>query len=412
MNALTKVGSLFIASYSGIRKEVWWLSVIMLINRSGSMVFPFMSIYLTHHLHFTAIQAGWVLSSFGVGSMIGALVGGWLADRYGNFIIQFVSLVLGGTGWLLLSLVTDFYTLMVFILIQSSISEAMRPANTSAVTLFARGDAMTRSFSLNRMAMNLGYSVGPTIGGIFATISFVWLFIADGISCILAGLIFLWLFRKHFNFSPSSKAQKSRPPASNIRSDGGVSMDPMKDWRFLCFIVGVILFAVVFFQLLFTLPLYYKDVYKISEAQIGLLLATNGLIVFFSEMIFVHVVGSRIAKEKLIILGILATGLSFFMLNFLHGVIWLFVGMAVLSFGEILAMPFMQTYVANQASDANLGRYMALYSFAYSTALILAPFIGVRVINLFGYDMLWYGCMGVACVTTLLMVLLFKTNKQ
>jgi predicted MFS family arabinose efflux permease len=91
-----KVKQLYVNAYSGIRSEVWWLSLIMLINRSGAMVFPFMSIYLTHHLHFTEIQAGWILSSYGMGSMVGVLAGGWLADKYGSFKVQFISQILSG----------------------------------------------------------------------------------------------------------------------------------------------------------------------------------------------------------------------------------------------------------------------------------------------------------------------------
>lgn len=119
-----RVGQIFIDSYAGIQREVWWLSLIMLINRSGSMVFPFMSIYLTHHLMYSNIQAGWILSSFGLGSMCGALMGGWLSDKYGNFKVQFASLVLGGCGWLMLSHVTDYYSLMILVFCQSTVSDA------------------------------------------------------------------------------------------------------------------------------------------------------------------------------------------------------------------------------------------------------------------------------------------------
>ena len=71
-----------------------------------------MSIYLTHHLHFTEIQAGWILSSYGMGSMVGVLAGGWLADKYGSFKVQFISQILSGIGWLLLSQVTMYEQLL------------------------------------------------------------------------------------------------------------------------------------------------------------------------------------------------------------------------------------------------------------------------------------------------------------
>ncbi len=401
-----RIGRIFIDSYAGIQREVWWLSLIMLINRSGSMVFPFMSIYLTHHLNFNNIQAGWILSSFGVGSMIGSLSGGWLSDKYGNFKVQFFSLLLGGIGWLFLAHVTEYYSLLILVLVQSSISDAMRPANASSVTMFTTPQSRTQSFSLNRMAMNMGYTVGPAIGGVFATISYTWLFWADGFTCIIASIVFLFLFRSYFNIHKEEIIQDS----TDETIMGGTS--PLKDGLFMGFIVCTTLFAGVFFQLLFTLPVYYKEVYMMSEFGLGALMASNGLIVFVLEMIFVYTVGQRVKKEVLILIGVLTVGLSFVMLNWVHGVIWLIFGMVVISFGEIMAMPFMQTFVANRAAKKSLGKYLAWYSFAYSGAMIFSPVIGMWTIKEYGFVTLWNACMLLSILTSIGLYFIFRLNSK
>jgi MFS family permease len=211
----------------------------MLINRSGAMVFPFMSIYLTHHLHFTEIQAGWILSSYGMGSMVGVLAGGWLADKYGSFIVQFISQILSGIGWLLLSQVTMYEQLIFLVFFQSMISDAFRPTNNSSVTAFTDFHNRTKSFSLNRMAMNMGYTVGPAIGGIFATISYTWLFWGDGMSCIISAFFFIFLFRRHF-FDKDKKSQENN--ANQLLKQS----NPLKDSLFLCFTGCTILFGTLF----------------------------------------------------------------------------------------------------------------------------------------------------------------------
>lgn len=400
-----KIKQLYVNAYSGIRTEVWWLSLIMLINRSGAMVFPFMSIYLTHHLHFSALQAGWVLSSYGLGSMCGALTGGWLTDKYGSFRVQFISQFLSGIGWLLLSLVTQYHSLLILVFFQSLIADAFRPANNSSVTSFTDMHNRTKSFSLNRMAMNMGYTIGPAIGGVFATISYVWLFWGDGLSCIISSLFFLFIFRKHF--FDKETVQKSKEESAPLSLS-----NPLKDPLFLTFIGSTILFGTVFFQLLFTLPVYYADVYKINEAHIGSLLAINGFFVFFTEMTFIYLVGNRVDHKRLMILGILVTGISFFMLNWIKHNAWIILAMIVISIGEILTMPFMQTYVANRAPKGGLGRYLAFYSFAYSVSLIVAPLIGMWTIKTYGYETLWHGCMVVAIITACLFYLIFQVDKK
>lgn len=121
------------------------------------MVFPFLSIYLTRHLQFTEIQASWILSCYGLGAMAGTLFGGWFSDKYGKFKIQSMSLILAGIGWLIIAQITQFFTLIIFVFFQTFVSESFRPANSAAIATIARPDNLTRSYSLNRMAINMGF---------------------------------------------------------------------------------------------------------------------------------------------------------------------------------------------------------------------------------------------------------------
>ena len=143
-------------SFKGLSKEAWMLSIVMLINRSGSMVLPFLGVYMTDQLEFSIKESGIVLSFYGVGSVIGS----WLGD------ILPISLENIGYSLPVYSLVRRSFTDPIFtsvegmaliILLQSIISETFRPANSVAITKYARPENLTRAFSLNRMAINLGF---------------------------------------------------------------------------------------------------------------------------------------------------------------------------------------------------------------------------------------------------------------
>lgn len=56
-------------AYRGITKSVWILAAIQLINRTGSMVLPFMTVYMTSSLGYSKTQAGLIMSIFGIGSL-------------------------------------------------------------------------------------------------------------------------------------------------------------------------------------------------------------------------------------------------------------------------------------------------------------------------------------------------------
>jgi predicted MFS family arabinose efflux permease len=371
------------APYRGINKKIWWLSMIMLINRTGAMVFPFLSIYLTKHLHFGELKTGWILSTYGLGSMVGTLFGGWFSDRFGNFKIQAFSLIFAGIGWIIISHVTNYHTLLGLVFFQTMISESLRPANSSAIASMADPATLTKSYSLNRMAINLGFSLGPALAGFLATISYTLLFYVDGSSNILSGIIFLIVFNRELR-APYETGQQTTS-RFRIRRDG-----PLFDRNFLIFCILTILFATVFFQLLFTLPLFYKEAYSLSDSWIGGLLAINGVIVFVSEMFLVHYLNNRVRHVYLILLGVFLVGISFLFLNLFQGIPWLFLSVVLISYGEIFSMPFMMTYTSNKSNEKNRGRYMAFYSLAYSISLILAPFIGMRVIKYYSFAHLWY----------------------
>src|SRR6478735_5837192 len=88
-------------AYSGIPRPVWWLAVVMFVNRCGTMVIPFMTVYLTTQ-GFTLSEAGYVMGAFGAGSIIGSYVGGKLTDRIGSFHVQVFSLLLNGLMFIVL----------------------------------------------------------------------------------------------------------------------------------------------------------------------------------------------------------------------------------------------------------------------------------------------------------------------
>lgn len=193
------------------------LAVVMLVNRSGTMVLPFLSIYLTSSLGFSIQHAGYILSGFGIGSVVGSYLGGAFSDRYGHFFVQFFSLIFSGILFFILSGVTEFFHLLFGIIMLSIIAESLRPANASSVSFYAKPENVSRAFSLNRMAINLGFSIGPALGGVLASIAYRWLFIADGTTCILAGIFFFIYFRDKKGYEPhKTRNAIESPPVKSV----------------------------------------------------------------------------------------------------------------------------------------------------------------------------------------------------
>lgn len=396
---MAQVIKLYRNAFGGLSQASWMLALIMFINRAGAMVVPFLSVYLTEALGFKLKDAGIIMSLFGMGATCGAFLGGWLTDKVGHFKVQLTSLFLSSGMFLVVLQLKTFESIAVGIFLLSLVAECLRPANASSVSYYAMPENVTRAFSLNRMASNLGFSIGPALGGLLASIAYKWLFVGDAITCFSAGIFFYLYFRSRTGFKPSNSETTSEitqeiPVPAKVRS-------PYTDLKFVLFAVLCCIFATTFFQFFTTLPIYYRKVYQLSESGIGLLLALNGLLVFALEMVVVYLIGDKFKLAHLMTIGTLVMGFSFVLLNLFDGHPVLYAAMAILSASEILAMPFMATIAVQRSNNFNRGSYMGLYTLSYSAAHIISPYLGTNIIADFGFKILWWTLGGMSLVAAL-----------
>jgi predicted MFS family arabinose efflux permease len=372
--------SLYKNAYSGLSRSTWLLSLVMLVNRSGTMVLPFMTIYLTG-IGFSLFQAGIVVGIFGAGAICGGYIGGKLTDKIGFHRIQLFTLAGGGCLFILLGQMKSYLLICTFTFILSLVNEAFRPANNTAIAQYSRHENRTRSFSLNRLAINLGWAIGGTLGGFIASFNYHLLFWIDGFTNITAAVLLYYLLKpaKPFEIETASVPEHKE------------KISPLKDKKFRMFIGLSILFAVCFFQLFSTIPVYYKEVYHMSEFYIGILMGLNGLLIVLIEMVMIFHLESKYQILHLISNGLILTSLSFLVYIFLpwHSLTAL-ISIILVTLGEILSMPFMNNYWTGRASSHNRGRYAGYYTMAWSLAQVVGPTGGTWIAGHFGFNSLWW----------------------
>lgn len=387
----------YINTFGGLSREVWWLALITLINRAGAMVIPFLSLYLTQDMGFSIANVGWILTFFGLGSVAGSWLGGKLTDKIGYYKVMLGSLLLSGLFFIGLQFLSGFWAICIGVFLVMAVADAFRPAVFVALSAYSKPGNKTRSVTLIRLAINLGFSLGPAVGGFIITqVSYGALFWIDGITCIIAGFMLFNLLH------PKRTKTLDEISVANPRSAYG-------DISYWLFIAGMVLFGFIFLQYFSTVPLYYKDIHRLSEAQIGLLLGLNGLLIFVFEMPLVKYMetkgGTKITN---IILGCALTGLSFLLLNITHWTGILIIGVVLMTVGEMIAFPFSNAFALQRAKRGNQGEYMALYSISFSLSHILGHNSGMQFIAGFGFGTTWFIMTGLCVICCLLLVLLQK----
>ena len=379
------------------------LSIVMLINRSGSMVLPFLGVYMTDHLKFSLENTGIVLSFYGIGSVLGSWLGGFLTDKFGEYYIQSWSLFLSAPIFIIMPFFSSVEMMALLIFLQSAISDTFRPANSVAITKYARPENLTKAFSLNRMAINLGFSIGPALGGILSGISYNFLFVVNGIGAVTAGIIYVIFFRRR---NKIFREKKKLEPTKTIEKT--VTKSPYKDYPFLLYSFLCAVFAVCFFQFFNTIPLFYKDVAKLDQSTIGFILGYSGFIIVLLEMPLVSLAERVLKIPQILSIGIIMSGVSYLLLLFGSNIPLLLLSMSILSIAEIWVLPFMSTVTALRAERGNKGAYMGLNGIAFSFSFIFTPFLGTYVVSHFGFDSLWIGSFAILLVTAFLIFWITK----
>lgn len=353
------------------------------------MVLPFMTLYMTESRGVSISKAGFVMTMFGLGAICGAFIGGKLTDKFGFYYIQLFSLFGGGVMFLVLSQVTEYNTILLVTFLLSFVNEAFRPANASAIAHFSHETNRTRSFSLNRLAINLGWAVGGSIGGFVASKSYYLLFWIDGLTNISAAVL-LWLL-----LAPSKNKDSARKPVPYT----GPIKSAYKDKPYLVFIVLNTLFAICFFQTFTTIPLYFKQDLLMKESQIGIIMAINGLLIGILEMVIVHKLESKGGILSNIIRGVFLVALAFAALNLLPGMFALaMVFIILLTVGEMVGMPFMNTYWIDRANNSNRGQYAALFTMSWAVAQVAGPGMGALIAQYAGFNTLWWVIGGICII--------------
>jgi predicted MFS family arabinose efflux permease len=363
----------------------------MLINRSGTMVVGFMTIYIVDKqgLGWEVWKAGVVMACFGAGSLLGAFLGGRITDKFGFYSLQIGALISGGIMFIIVGYLREFIPLCAGTFVLSLFNESFRPANSTAIAHYSTAANRTRSYSLNRLAINLGFAIGSAIAGILADIDYLLLFWVDGVTNIAAALMMLVLL-----------VRVKKTTDESIHQEKAIS-SPYKDLRYLFFIFMIILFAICFLQLFSMMSVYFNQVWKLSKSSIGLLMGVNGLLIAFIEMVLVYYLEKKRTVLYFMRLGALLTAIGYMMVNLVPaGFSSALVAVVLITIGEIFVLPFANNYWVSRSTQNNRGSYAALYTMAWSAAHVVAPTFGSQVIQHAGFTVLWWAvggiCMAVA----------------
>lgn len=378
-------------------REVWYLCLATLVNRAGTMVLPFLTLYLTVDRKWSAGIAGLALTIYGIAAIIIAPIAGRLSDRFGSLLVLKISLLLSGLILFIFPFVTSLYGIFTITAVWALANESFRPPSMALVGRLTGPEQRKMAFALSRLAINLGMSIGPVIGGFLAMKSFRSLFYVDGTTSILAGaLIALMPWRIHNTTNESERETTDQSKAIETSYTG-----VLQDRRFLYFLIAMLPIEMVFFQSLAAMPLFVVRDLHISEAGFGMLLAINTVIIILTE-VPLNTAMLHWSHRAAIALGALLVGAGFGGLIFTRGALGIAATVVIWTIGEMILLPASSAYVSDIAPAARTGAYMGLYTMGFSVAFAIGPWLGVQALEGLGPTAVWLGTFACGLITAVM----------
>tara|TARA_R110002096_G_scaffold4493_18_gene20937 strand:- start:326 stop:1573 length:1248 start_codon:yes stop_codon:yes gene_type:complete len=391
---MTTPKTTFVQEIKSLSRPIWILSGGVFIDRFGMFVVPFLVLFLTSNGVNKEI-AGIAIGAFGLGSLAGAGLGGYLADRIGRRRTMGISMFGSGAFTLLTYAFSLYLTktgavwpLCLVTACYGTVRGFYHAASSSLVADLVPSESRVAAFAVLRFAINFGWALGMTAAGFLAEIGFVWLFVIDAATSWIFGIVTVTCLPAG---EKTEKEQSGWIPAfRNI----------VHDRQFLALCLNTLILATIYNQWNTSFAVLIQDRGH-SAKLFGLIMALNGILIVLFEMPL-SALGRRFTPALMIGLGTAVAGLGFGINAWMTTGLGFAFAMTVFTIGEMVSLPIQGAYVSDLAPEKMRGRYNGMMGVMWSGANIVAPTFGLALLGV-SAEVLCFTVMGLGVAGALLL---------
>jgi MFS family permease len=362
----------------------WMLIIAVFIDHvGGALIYPFLSLFITDKFGVGMIQVGQIFAIYAIFGVFGNIIGGAMTDKFGRKTMIIFGLVVSALTALSMGFVNQFSVFYFLTAVVGLFSNAGGPAQQAMVADLLPEKQRAEGFGVIRVVANLAVVIGPAIGGLLASKSYLYLFILDAvISTITAIFVFVVL--------PETKPETSEEHKEQSlgKTLAGYSI-VLKDRLYIVYILISMLLTLAYMQMNSTLPVFLRDMHQVSPQGYGFLLSINAALVVALQFWTTR----RLSQYPPLLMTALGTllvgvGLAIFGFTSLYAVF--IAAMIIVTIGEMIWVPVGQALVARFAPEDMRGRYMALFGFAWIIPSAIGPLAAGVIMDTYNPNWVWY----------------------
>jgi MFS family permease len=364
-------------------RQIWILFWGSLISMTGqSLVWPFLTIYIRQQLDVSLTQVTFLFTLQSIASMVATAAAGPAVDRFGRKGAMILSPIISAAMLIAMTQANSLVMWGALLMVYASAGVVFRLGANAMVADMIPPEDRVGAYALMRMGFNVGIAIGPTIGGFLIAISYSFSFLIAAAVQFGLGLTIIGLIQETL---PDQNEASGLNPQQNSGGFGPL----LRDGAFMSF-WSIYLLVEMAASLVFTLlSVYVKEQYQIPESQFGFIIGTNATMV----VLFQYAV-TRVTKRHrpLPVMAVSAVfygaGMAIYALSQSFWGFWL--GMVVMTTGELILSPTATALVADLAPPDMRGRYMGVYGLSYRVGGGIGPVMGGWLSDTFFPAATWY----------------------
>ena len=394
-------------TYKDFTSTFWTLIGAMFIDRlGGSLLFPFFSLYITERFGVGMTEVGYIFMLHTSAMFFGNMLSGALTDKFGRKKMLLAGIILSGTSSLLMGFIPNYETFLIFTVITGLLTNIGGPAVNAMMADILPEKQRAQGFSILRVVVNLSVTFGPAIGGVLAGYSYFYLFIADFVISMITACV---VFFKIPETKPKPSADQPQPEQSLWLTLGGYKII-LKDLFFVCIVFLTLLTNLVYMQMSSSLSVFLRDMHGISSQMYGYILSLNAIMVVFMQFWITRKI-SGYRPMLLMFFGNILYAIGFSMYGFVGSYPLFLLAMAIITIGEMISSPILQTIIARLAPEQMRGRYMAVFNLSFGAANAVGPLAAGIIMDNYNPNWVWY-IGGIICSVSAVGYLLMQPTAE
>jgi len=386
----------YFASYSGLPKQCWQGIGLGFVEATLVGVCFFLSLYFVNVLHFNIAMAGIIISFYGLGRVIGGLVGGKLSDTMPPELVSIGSLLVQAAAFFLLIKLKTFYFLIINLFILGVAAYGFIISNNVWVLNQCKHQelAKLKSLSMLHASSNLGIGLSALIVSVLSGYQFSSIFLLSGVLLFLSAIYLIYVERKKI-YSESYVEEGVEQVSIQQTSVLGQN-------KKIVFMVLICLFFIglIIAQLGTTYSIYLNNAFpSLGVSGVSILFALNSILIVVFQTPLVDFFGSY-NKVLMIGVGAFLMGFGMFMLNFSFVFMMAIIACIIYTIGEMLFFSIAQLVCYQSSDEKKRGQSLGLFRMIFALSIFVGPATGGFIYHHLGANFVWDVCgiIGVACL--------------